>query len=68
MAYREACQLEKIILLDHIAQVDPNTELHAPFRFEFDIVPFHGSLNLDRSLELLSSQLARVCGLAVIAH
>ena len=40
-------------LFDHIAQIDPNAELHAPVRFEFDVVPFHGLLDLDRGLDRL---------------
>ena len=40
-------------LFDHIAQVDPDAELHAPVRFEFDVVPFHGLLDLDRGLDRL---------------
>ena len=40
-------------LFDHIAQIDPDAELHAPVRFEFDVVPFHGLLDLDRGLDRL---------------
>jgi len=37
----------------HIAQIHPNAKLHAPVRFEFDVVPFHGLLDLDRGLDRL---------------
>ena len=40
-------------LFDHVAQIDPNAELHAPVRFEFDVVPFHGLLDLDGGLDRL---------------
>jgi hypothetical protein len=40
-------------LLDHIAQVDPNAELHASFWFEFDVVPFQRFLDFDSGLDRL---------------
>jgi hypothetical protein len=41
-------------LLDHVAEIDPNAELHAPFRFKFDVVTFQGFLDLDRGLNRLN--------------
>jgi hypothetical protein len=34
-------------------KVDPDAELHTPFRFEFDVVRFHGFLDFDLGLDRL---------------
>ena len=39
--------------LDHVAEVDPYAELHAPFRRELDVVAFEHFLDLDRGLDRL---------------
>src|SRR5262245_12965154 len=50
----DATSIDRAVgLLDNIAQVDPDAKLHAPVRFEFDVVPFHGLLDLDGGLDRL---------------